>query len=674
MFKISSQLMLKNGVKKSCEAANFSLKKVKIVRKVRKNAKIAHRFYLRPMKWTEIKIYQILTVAAAIFLAVLAVFSKGTGDDGDSVHHFLYAKYAFLHPNNFFDHWAKPLFVMIAAPFAQFGFVGIKLLNAALLTFQIWLLGRVAMHFEMKNAWLLPIFSLAAPMNLTHTMSGLTEPLFAVWMLAPMVLLLRGRENWAYFLWSFLPFVRSEGLIILCPIIIYMIWRGHFRWIPMLAAGHILMGLAGWSVHGTPFWPFTKIPYASLEPVYGSGRWIHYGVEMPQIIGDVLTFLLVIGLLDGLFRLILSKKWLNNIRDRDESWLFYGLFLAFFIAHTIFWAKGIFKSFGLLRVFLGIMPCIVLICLNGANRLINFKFLNEKMPKIRPILLVILVSAVIFNGWKMFSWKYGFGPTTPQLAMANAAKILRADFGDDLKNVTIFTQYVEVPNALNLDFFDRKKMREGFRFFTGEPIPPKSVVVFDNWFMGVEAQIPIDKFEKDNRLILRGVYDCGEEKWDKERKITLFYVDSGKLAPENYLCKNPLDTFKIGQGGFETAGRRGFQVDKTHAYSPGFNGGMASFETGENLVISFDAHAPDTAKLTNATLVFQCEDAAGKIYDWRSHDLKTELKNAGMSWKNFRFLEILPKKHSPSDKLLIYIWNDHELPVLLDNFEIRLNN
>ena len=66
-----------------------------------------------------------------IVIAVLTIiFFNGTGDAGDSIYHYLFAKYAPIHPELFFYHWAKPVYVLLASPFAQFGFTGIKIFNA----------------------------------------------------------------------------------------------------------------------------------------------------------------------------------------------------------------------------------------------------------------------------------------------------------------------------------------------------------------------------------------------------------------------------------------------------------------------------------------------------------------------------------------------------------------
>ena len=72
--------------------------------------------------------YYSLAFISFALLTVCYAF-EGTGGGGDSVFHFQYAKFAAQHPENFFNHWAKPLYTIFAFPFAQFSFTGIKVFN-----------------------------------------------------------------------------------------------------------------------------------------------------------------------------------------------------------------------------------------------------------------------------------------------------------------------------------------------------------------------------------------------------------------------------------------------------------------------------------------------------------------------------------------------------------------
>jgi len=100
-----------------------------------------------------------LLFVAYILSALLTILlANGIGGEEDSIYHYMFARYAPEHPKLFFDHWAKPLYVLLAAPFAQIGFVGIKIFNTlnALLCFLFcWQSARL---FPLKNTLLLPLF------------------------------------------------------------------------------------------------------------------------------------------------------------------------------------------------------------------------------------------------------------------------------------------------------------------------------------------------------------------------------------------------------------------------------------------------------------------------------------------------------------------------------------
>jgi hypothetical protein len=103
-------------------------------------------------------------VTISVFLlagAILAFVADGTSGAGDSSMHYLFARYAPSHPKLFFHHWAKPLFVLITCPAAQFGITGMKLFNLVLSAVTMYVAWRVALRFKssmqvwFRCSWLL---------------------------------------------------------------------------------------------------------------------------------------------------------------------------------------------------------------------------------------------------------------------------------------------------------------------------------------------------------------------------------------------------------------------------------------------------------------------------------------------------------------------------------------
>ena len=82
-----------------------------------------------------------LLLAFLVSFVILVFNSEGTAGGADDINHYRYARYAFDNPGFFFDTWAKPLFTLLFAPVAQFGFNAVRLFNVliglatALLTF-----------------------------------------------------------------------------------------------------------------------------------------------------------------------------------------------------------------------------------------------------------------------------------------------------------------------------------------------------------------------------------------------------------------------------------------------------------------------------------------------------------------------------------------------------------
>ena len=155
-----------------------------------------------------VKKYQLIILLStlSVVLFSVAILTDGTGDSGDSVTHYLFARYAFIHPTNFIDHWAKPVFVLVASGFAQFGFMGVKLMNVAIAICTAFFIFRIALKLEIKNAILAPVFLFAFPLYTISIFSGLTEPLFGLMLTLSIWLVLNNKLTAGLILISFLPF------------------------------------------------------------------------------------------------------------------------------------------------------------------------------------------------------------------------------------------------------------------------------------------------------------------------------------------------------------------------------------------------------------------------------------------------------------------------------------
>lgn len=389
----------------------------------------------------------ILLLVYSILAALTIFFFQGTGDGADSVMHYLFARYAPRHPELYFNHWAKPVYVLLASPFAQLGFPGIKLFNAIVTGFTVFFTFRIAQLLKFKNTLVAAMILLFAPQYYAITFSGLTEPLFALFVSLGIYAALRGKYLAAALVISFLPFVRSEGLIMIGVFGIYFLLNGKWKFIPALMFGNVVYSLAGFFVHHDILWVFTKIPYANMGSPYGSGRLAHFVIQFYYMVGAPIYILFWIGTVAIIYKAVKRTAGLNLL-----ILVLLGFF-AFFIAHTLFWYLGIFNSMGLKRVLAGVMPMAAIIALAG------FNFLSEEIFKERKSLrdglqfaLLAYICVFPFTSNKAaLKWDRDLSPLADQEAAASTAGFIREHGGVSRR---FLFNHPYLSHALDIDHFD----------------------------------------------------------------------------------------------------------------------------------------------------------------------------------------------------------------------------
>lgn len=439
-------------------------------------------------------------------LAFLTIyFFNGTGDSGDSIHHYLFAKYAPTHPYLFFDHWAKPLFVLLAAPFAQFGFIGVKVFNVLLTGFSMYLMVKSAKIMQLKNSLLIFIFILFSPLCYILTFSGLTEPLFAFIISLSLFFINKKHFILASFLLSFLPFIRSEGLIIIAIFGVFFIYKKHWKALLILGFGHLFYSIAGWPFTNDLLWVFNKIPYAHLSSVYGSGSIFHFTTQLFYVIGAPLYILFVIGFI---------KISVNAVQKKITSEIFIIVYVgagAFIIAHSLFWYLGIFNSMGLKRVLIAIIPLISIIALEGYNFITSVIRVNKSWNWMLHAIIIGLILVFPFtSNPAAINFKQDLMLTEDQILVQKLSKYV-LDIREQENCIIHSNPYLS--ETLSLDHFDQKQRLE----FTREYMKfSKSgdIFIWDNWFAVVEHGVLEENLNKNTELIHLKDFQTNDSKRD----------------------------------------------------------------------------------------------------------------------------------------------------------------
>jgi len=406
---------------------------------------------------------------------------------------------------------------LVTAPFTQFGFNGIKLFNLVATTLTLWLTYKTAKRLRIPNAWISPFLAACAPMLIIVTLSGLTEPLFALWMTAGLYLLICDKKIFSITLLSFLPFIRSEGLVILCVVALYLLVKKYYRYLPLLLTGHLAYAIAGYAIHKDPLWVFNKLSYATLDSAYGQGGWLHFVKNLPEVIGVPMCFLLVIGLCYGVFAL--AGKYLFSDRDaisNEELYLIYGSFAAYFIGHSAFWALGIFNSMGLIRVLTGIIPLIALISLRGINALSDL-FKSRKLKYF--LLALVFVFLFIHNKYSL-RWKRDFSLKADQHAELELADYIKKNY-PDYKNYVFYYEPPYPSVVLDINYFDTSQHKRLLGAFEENKFPAGSFLIWDDWFAPVEGHVQLEQVEKDTGFQYLQTFE-EKDYWGKTRVVKLF--------------------------------------------------------------------------------------------------------------------------------------------------------
>ncbi|MBX9928132.1 MAG: hypothetical protein K2X99_04390 [Gemmatimonadaceae bacterium] len=291
-----------------------------------------------------------------------------TQGGGDSVQHYLIARYAPHHPDLFLDQWGKPLYTLLVAPVAHLGFLAVTLMNAGLLLATCFIAWRIALLQGLREAWLAPLLIGFSPVVLGNSNSGLTEPLAAAWLAFGLWLIARGDLRAGVLELSFLPFVRSEGFVVLLVVVVWLLAARQWMLVLLSSVGSLLFNLIGWWHTGATFWILSNNPYVNASPqFYGRGEPFDFVKSARTALG--------VMVLPVLFEAVASgRTWWRRWSGRESArtpagepeavafrWLLVGIAAAYVFAHALLWWRGWMGSYGLVRVVVVVAPLVAVL-------------------------------------------------------------------------------------------------------------------------------------------------------------------------------------------------------------------------------------------------------------------------------------------------------------------------
>ncbi len=304
-----------------------------------------------------------LSACALIAVGLVFLFPDSTQQDGG--YHFLFARWAWKHPELFVGVWARPLFTAIYSIPALAGYPAAKMLTVAISAMTAWQTFRLAGEMELKRPELTIPLLFVEPSFFIVCADTMTEPVFGLFLVTALRLHKGGRVRIGMLLASLLVLARPEGFFVG---LLWALWvltddRDKRPWllrlpsVSLLATGSVLWWLAALLITGDPLfighnWPSS---WPIKGTIYGTGEWWSFLIRLPEIVGPLLIPLFAIGLWTLVRR--------RTMREMTT------LFLLFFVLHTVLRKFGLLGSAGYPRYFVAISPAIALITLAGWNRI-----------------------------------------------------------------------------------------------------------------------------------------------------------------------------------------------------------------------------------------------------------------------------------------------------------------
>jgi hypothetical protein len=608
----------------------------------------------------------LIILSLLLLLGLILIFFAGSNyTSGDNLSHYFAAHYGWKYAYLLFDNWSKPVFTILSSPFAQFGLNGIRIYNLIVGLFTAFMTYQIARQLKLKMALLAYLFVLIAPIYLLVIFSAYTETTFSAFVILSIYLFFKDKLHWSAMVISFIPIIRSEGIILL-PIfaLAYFIKKKYWA-IPLLSIGYITISLLGWPFHQSLNWIINENPYSINNSIYGSGEWYHFIKYTRYIEGFTLTFFFLVGVY------FILKKWLKDgIMTINQNayiiLLILGSFLSFYAAHSYVWWKGMGGSLGLLRVIASVSPLASLVALIGFERL-SATFHRYRI--IFTIVMLMVLGYTVHDSYKLS--KGNFYDSQEGELMKVACQYLKDNQLDTCH--TVFYDFRTI-FELNKDPYDNKECSWmiGNRSQPSMSIPNHSIVVWEAHFGNNEGAMPLSNLLNDPGLqFLQSFKPNTSFKVLGNHDYEIFLFQKKGI---NDTSKNKLYTFDFQHESIIKGEDSICYLNlKNQLYSPGLlviASDLCKRSAYFDIEISFDIKAFQKP-LLNDRLYLVLSIEGGENYLYQSMKINEKIIPETNRWQTFKttYKKI---KISPTQEIIkIYLWNEGRNDFLLDNFRIE---
>lgn len=642
-------------------------------------------------KKAELWLTGLVLAGSLVLFSILAFLSQGSYGGADELIHYRFSRYAFDYPHFFLDHWAKPVYTTLSSPFAQFGLVGQRLFSVFAGVLAAFCTFRSARLLGYKNTFLAPLFVLFAPIYAVMMPTAMTEILFSLVLIASIFLFLKKKYIFSAIVLSFLPFVRTEGVVIFGIFGIAYLFHKQFKALPFLFTGFVFFSIVGAFHYHDLLWVINKMPYGNAQDIYGSGSLWHFAKQAKHIFGIPLTVVLLIGFVVLVFKYLKKRNYFFAGRELNELLVVFGSFFIYFAAHSVVWWLGKGASLGLIRVMAAVIPPAALVGLKGFNRVIQ-KIEHQKWIKYG----IIAVFAVLYVRTAFAMFHFPVELSRPQKVVKKTAEWL--------KNSEFYQQKIYYYDPyfflfLDLNPYDTARIQELIpdRDTPENGIAQGSIVLWDAHFSPNEGGLPLKKLMQNPHFKVLNVFRpvqpftvLGGHNYEIFVFQRIAYNDSLNNAELLKKIESQKDSlyesktlkyfdYETQTKGLEKqnfcdtlahTGSRSLIMDKNREFSPDFRVQFAEIQGNENsrFKVRVFVYPLGNFEPENLLLVASAEDSDIYLYLTRHLAQAKKHKNG---WFELSLEFPAAEIKSSDDLLAFYIWNKGKVSFLADDLLIQ---
>lgn len=438
-------------------------------------------------------------VVVAGYIVLGFFYWNSVVDMGDGLMHYFISEALFRQPELAFHHWGKPLFSLLMAGPAQFGLLGVVVLESVLVLLTALLMQRIAAIFKLSYTWAVPVLYILSKGVIYTLFGGLTEPVFAFAVVLSTWLVLTQRATWGIVLAGALWFIRPESVVATPAILLIYLLRGgqwkQLLWVLLIPALYTVLGVAFADKSWT--WIINDQPYPTNKSVYGKGPWNHYLKNWYRVTSPAVGLLALVG---GI-RALLKKQWTIAVAI--------GVGIGIVAMHAVLWRFGLMGSAGLTRTLVTGLPFVV----------IGAAYALETL-RLKPLMLVaVLLLLPSLAKESIGLMKYMSKPSVTE----KAAYELAAQIHDEVAQADeVYIQASVLRYALGVSHFDpgQERLWALDRETPAADLTPGSIICFDNFTGHREGGHSLDKLQANPRLQSIG----GSASYDSARVFHAFMV------------------------------------------------------------------------------------------------------------------------------------------------------